>query len=655
MVDLGPEGLDLKYIPPEGFVGNSETSVMTFGDGDFIGPQSFSENGFTLQTDPPNALSIGGFSGAGDEREYLLSGVPNDVFITADNGQPFDFISFDFEPGEGPSVFIFHAFNGATEVGTFQFDGFTPIGTVFLPESFKGLTHVGIEEVNDDSGRPNIDNLTFAQPQPTTILVTADTMEMFDPVKVVGNMQTIEVDLVIKGEGEIDPEEPGLEPMGDKVFTNDTGTIEIPIKALLANDELLGGALDQPGFSFELVNGDGDYTGAGTISIDDNGTLMEGDDTVVIAGVDDDAVRQFEYRVTNNALTATAVVMVTHVSGVGVVGDPTMGSILVLDESALAQTMTGGSGDDFYIIPHDSPVSFIDDPGGTDTILPSLEVSGPLNLDLASGFDTDTAIEKIDASMFPDDVAIQPGSPGAIDWDFSQTELDEVASITGSSTFENSIVGSDGDDVIFGGAGDDEIDGGMGSDTIFGGGGDDVISGGDQADSLFGGTGEDTAFGGSGDDFFSSGFTGFAFDQSSTQDWTGGAGADTFQVLDQLFTFDGASVLIDVKGDGTVTIQDFEIGIDKLQIQLVAGSTAPSSLANLDLLVDGTNNLGKVGFADDATDTTITFNDTSGTGTDTSIVLKGITGNGTLGDNSIDNFTDLDAILGTAGTPIDFV
>ncbi|PCJ25062.1 MAG: hypothetical protein COA94_06810 [Rickettsiales bacterium] len=77
------------------------------------------------------------------------------------------------------------------------------------------------------------------------------------------------------------------------------------------------------------------------------------------------------------------------------------------------------------------------------------------------------------------------------------------------TTTNDTIIGTDGDDVMRGGAGDeifkggkgnDNISGGAGNDTILGGKGDDTIDGGDGADIIYSGDGDDIVDAGAGDD-----------------------------------------------------------------------------------------------------------------------------------------------------------
>ncbi|MEM1367584.1 MAG: LamG-like jellyroll fold domain-containing protein [Cyanobacteria bacterium P01_H01_bin.15] len=124
-----------------------------------------------------------------------------------------------------------------------------------------------------------------------------------------------------------------------------------------------------------------------------------------------------------------------------------------------------------------------------------------------------------------------------------QLQMTENIEIGG--TFGNDILsGGDGDDILRGdgngsepgGAtgGDDILSGGAGDDQLEGKGGDDILLGGAGDDTLSGDAGDDTLRGGLGNDIL-----------------TGGGGVDTFEL----------SV-----GEGTDTITDFELAVDKLAL-----------------------------------------------------------------------------------------
>ena len=668
MVDTGPNGIDLRYLPPEGAVTDDSKQEFTITFLGFDGDVPFySEDGFILKAEDD------GFSGvedldieeleAGDSamRMHPDSSGPSTKFsLEAEDGEAFCLHDFDIvrenlESGESLVIKAFDETGTETASLTIDFTGNgsssqdnNDVGNIDLTgnSDFEDVHRVEFRLIGDLRGGFNgdalfLDNFNVSQVRPTTLEITVNSQEMFAPGKVMEQMQTIEVDLVVKEEGEggeIETEGPEISASDDKVFTNDGGRIEIPLKALLANDQLDGSGLDQFGFSFEIVSGS--YSGGGAISIDGNGTAMQGDDTVVIDGVDPDAVHQFQYRVTNNTATATAVVMITHASGLLVEGDPTMSSILIADDSAAsAQTLSGGTGDDFYIVEHDKEIEIVDD-GGSDTALPSLDGDGgggsfeaPFVIELASGFGPGNGVETIDGSMFANDVVIRdPSDSSTSSWvvDFSGTELKDIAAIEGLAG-DDSIVGSDGDDTIFGGPGSDIIDGGIGNDTIFGGIGTDQVDGGEGDDLLVAFTEE--------------------FD-NGVKFYTGGDGKDIFHAFGIDFFDDGSGVNKNI-GAGILFIADFTPGEDILRID----SDFAPTLADLDNMVGSGS--GQILFTDNGVSTTLSFMEDDGVTGDNdtfNLILGNVTGAGNAAvGNQIDNFTELSVILQTGSTPIDFV
>ena len=81
------------------------------------------------------------------------------------------------------------------------------------------------------------------------------------------------------------------------------------------------------------------------------------------------------------------------------------------------------------------------------------------------------------------------------------------------------IIGTEGDDVLYGTTGDDVIVGFGGNDTIDGGSGNDLICGGDGNDTLYSNSGNDKLDGGNGNDILNGG--------SGNDALVGGAGNDT--------------------------------------------------------------------------------------------------------------------------------
>jgi VCBS repeat-containing protein len=129
--------------------------------------------------------------------------------------------------------------------------------------------------------------------------------------------------------------------------------------------------------------------------------------------------------------------------------------------------------------------------------------------------------------------------------DFPQvalTYLDGVSDVTpygdtlsGSNIYggngDDTISGTNGNDVLEGGAGKDTINGFSGDDVLIGGAGDDTLDGGDGNDILIGGGGNDTLMGGSGDDILYAGPGNDTFEDTDGRGtFNGGTGADSYSV-----------------------------------------------------------------------------------------------------------------------------
>jgi Ca2+-binding RTX toxin-like protein len=108
---------------------------------------------------------------------------------------------------------------------------------------------------------------------------------------------------------------------------------------------------------------------------------------------------------------------------------------------------------------------------------------------------------------------------------FGTPSGDEIAGGGGNDI----LAGNDGDDVLRGGKGDDELRGGSGDDELLGGDGDDKLHGGNGNDELRGGNGNDELRGGSGNDELRGGNGDDVLDGGIGIDRLyGGLGADRF-------------------------------------------------------------------------------------------------------------------------------
>ncbi len=167
---------------------------------------------------------------------------------------------------------------------------------------------------------------------------------------------------------------------------------------------------------------------------------------------------------------------------------------------------------------------------------------------------------------------------------------------------DDTLVGTDGADTLEGFRGNDLIAGGLGNDIIMGGSGEDVLRGdannrmpqnGEPGgnDIIFGGAGNDRIGGKAGNDVLS-GDAGddIIWGDAGDDIIMGVSGNDTL-VGDNMSGGSGRDLFVFGNGDGTDTILDFEVGIDR--IGLVEGEL---EFTDLTLTQDGSNTL--LGIAD---------------------------------------------------------
>ncbi|MEL6777422.1 MAG: serine hydrolase [Cyanobacteria bacterium J06597_16] len=141
---------------------------------------------------------------------------------------------------------------------------------------------------------------------------------------------------------------------------------------------------------------------------------------------------------------------------------------------------------------------------------------------------------------------------------------------------DDTVAGSGGDDQILGGDGDDVLRG-DGNSTQAGVGGNDIIFGGSGNDRVGGKAGNDIISGDAGDDFIWGG--------DGDDIIMGVTGNDTL-VGDNFASGSGSDLFVFGSGDGTDTVLDFEVGIDRIGIV-----TGEFTFAEVTLTQDGTNTL----------------------------------------------------------------
>ena len=319
------------------------------------------------------------------------------------------------------------------------------------------------------------------------------------------------------------------------------------------------------------------------------------------------------------------------VRGSGILRGGTGADVLMLDDDyrwstsdeGQINTMNGGDGDDLmFLTTEDLPEDHVVAYGGAGADTFVLEYDGAPQVPEIRDFDRDE-----DTLFIHTPAAIaDPGEVRLVDWaDGNGADLylgdTLLAKVTGAAGLDPSAVelgvadhpenvtlegtdgddslrggqahdtllGGDGDDWLSGSSGDDLLDGGAGDDNLRGDSGDDLLRGGDGNDVLVGGSGADALEGGAGDDELTESGQGSTLDGGDGDDilrggngavMTGGAGADTFDIL----TPDPDS--------GPSEVTDFDPAEDVLELSVRRGADDDSPFSSQVEVVDWANGEG---------------------------------------------------------------
>lgn len=191
--------------------------------------------------------------------------------------------------------------------------------------------------------------------------------------------------------------------------------------------------------------------------------------------------------------------------------------------NAVANVLTGGAGNDNILGGE-----------GDDTII------GGVGRDVLNGEGGNDTVSYVGSSA---KVTVNLSNNYATGGDATRDTISNFENITGSS-FNDTLTGNGGANVINGGDGNDTVAGSNGDDTLYGEGGNDLLRGGNGNDVLMGGEGNDTLQGDGNNDILDGG--------AGADILTGGNSADTF-----VFTvLDGAKD----------RITDFRTGVDKIDL-----------------------------------------------------------------------------------------
>ncbi|MFM9941140.1 MAG: ExeM/NucH family extracellular endonuclease [Hyphomicrobiaceae bacterium] len=226
-----------------------------------------------------------------------------------------------------------------------------------------------------------------------------------------------------------------------------------------------------------------------------------------------------------------------------------------IDGGAGGDTLFGDEGDD-YILGGDGS-DIVNGGTGADQIFGGAGADQVIGGDGNDGLNGDAGDDVLDGGLGDDWLNGGDGADGISGGDgsdvlYGNAGADWLTGGLGSDFLDGGddndvLFGNEGADGIFGGLGSDYIDGGDANDQLLGDGGNDGILGGLGDDELFGGAGSDTLIGGAGNDRL-----------------LGGADGD-------IFTFGN--------GWGLDRIDDFENGVDSLDLAGVTGLDAFSQLA----------------------------------------------------------------------------
>lgn len=253
----------------------------------------------------------------------------------------------------------------------------------------------------------------------------------------------------------------------------------------------------------------------------------------------------------------------------------------VLDGGAGNDTLDGGLGNDTYtfargfgqdtISSSDSGVSKLDAVVFAQDILPTevvfIRTGADLKLTVLGTSDALTItsyFQQDGASPYRlEEIRFADGTT----WSIAHIK---EALLTGTSASEtiwgyataDSIFGNAGDDSLYGRDGNDVLDGDVGNDKLYGDSGNDLLNAGQGNDFMYGGIGDDLLDGGAGNDYMS-----------------GNNDSDTY---------------IFGRGDGQDTIDNFDTGLNKVDVVLFKADVLPSDISisrvntNLVLKINGT-------------------------------------------------------------------
>lgn len=362
--------------------------------------------------------------------------------------------------------------------------------------------------------------------------------------------------------------------LGDFIFGEDGNDAIYAGANDAGNDTLIGGNDDDilaGGAGNDILVGDSAQStnvNAGTVPTDEGTNQLfggAGDDILVVGGFDDGngATATLLYDTTNAVATdldalGTAAVQAEATGTEGGQAYGGDGNDYIIGTASGDDVIGMGNGDDIVVVGSgDNTIYAGADDTGADTVFVEAGTTGDNEIYTGGGIDT------VVVSNGDNTVGLGAGD-----------DIFNNAAVTGN----NEIFGGAGMDAITAGSGNDTIFGGDDNDTIITGNGNNVVDGGAGVDGITAGTGNDMISGGAGVDTIDA--------VNGTNTVTGGTGNDV------ITAGDGTDTFVFAEGDGSDSIDEFAVNVDKIDLSAVGTSFSGLVIQTFDLNGNGAADAG---------------------------------------------------------------
>ena len=470
----------IERIDVDGLAG-SDDLTLDFGFGDVIPVDGIDYDG---GADGPDTLRLE--NGAFTTVTYTVTG-PGDGTVDLDG----DVVTFEnLEPVVDTSAATFRVFTDATGAGQ----------TIQVEDAGGGMTRI------DDGGTSAFESVTFAPPASSLTVNAADGNDAIfvdfasgtDVVNVNGGPDTDS--LQVNGTAAADSititstqvtrgaETVNYQQIEDLAVTGGDGEDDL----IVLSTSTAGARLDAEEDSDDYSVNFGSL--AGTVLVDDSGSLADTDTLLVNGTAGDDVLALAASSITRGAETVNyfGIEELTLDAGNG-------NDTITVNGTGADTTVLGGDGDDDFIVNANGPFTLTLDGGeGSDSYEINLgALIGPVVIDDTGTTGTDTLL--VNGTPFDDVIILTDtsisglGDGSPFDLTFSGIEVLAVDAKAGDDIVDGSaltisvtIYGGDGDDLLIGGSNDDQIFGQGDNDDLIGNLGADLLDGGEGSDGILG-------------------------------------------------------------------------------------------------------------------------------------------------------------------------